>query len=324
FAVAESNVPRLTQLISVGLRNGASPRKITNLLQDVMEGTIKYIPRPSVERRSIDLSLICYNLGGRKLLHAMSHGLGLPSLRTLRAHMGFTRIMPTIGTVCVADILHNIREVVLKPREMAGHTEPRGVNLMIDEVALEERAVHFRHTNQVGGLCWRHSPLVDLVLRSYEQTIALAKAIKDGKVHLANEMTVVALSCFGENGTYPILALPSCKQVNAEDSGTIYQVVMAAWDEAGAAKKVGPIWSWATDGDVRRRVSGYEHFVSQKLKPTSPIYGMLAGMAGLNLYTGMNEITLDFDYKHIFKRICTLIRSPGGIALNNGRIITWG
>ncbi|KAF7372096.1 hypothetical protein MVEN_00068200 [Mycena venus] len=75
---------------------------------------------------------------------------------------------------------------------------------MIDEVALEERAVHFRHTNSVGGLCWRHSRLGDLVLQS-----SLIKKIKAGHLHFAKEMTVVAASLFGESGTYPILALPT-------------------------------------------------------------------------------------------------------------------
>ncbi|KAG1851050.1 hypothetical protein DFJ58DRAFT_729031 [Suillus subalutaceus] len=44
-------------------------------------------------------------------------------------------------------------------------------------------------------------------------------------------------------------------------------------------------------------------------------------MPGLNLFTGTGEMTLDFDFKHIFKRICMLIRSPAGIVLNNGHII---
>ncbi|KAJ7457020.1 hypothetical protein FB451DRAFT_1142947 [Mycena latifolia] len=320
FAVAESNYPRLTQLLSAGLRNGASPRKLINLLGDVVEGTVKYTPRPSTDSRTIDISLMAYILGGRKLLYALCHGSGLPSLRTLRRHMAFTRIMPTIGTISLSDIAHNIEEVVLKPRAAAGRTKPRGVSLLIDETALEQRAVHFRHNNRVGGICWRHSPAVNLLLNTYEAALKLAQDIKAGRAHLAKEMTVVAASCFGEAGTYPILALPACKKMNADDSETIYQVVTEAWDRHGAAK-VGPLWSWATDGDMTRRVSGYKHFLAQKLLPTSPIYGTLAGMAGLNLYTGLNEVTLDFDFKHIFKRICTLLRSAQGIVLNNGRII---
>ncbi|KAJ6584060.1 hypothetical protein DFH09DRAFT_1028949 [Mycena vulgaris] len=329
LAVAESNYPRITQLLSAGLRNGASPRKLINLLGDVVEGVVKYTPRASTDSRTIDITLMSYILGGRKLLYALSHGTGLPSLRTLRRHMAFTRIMPTVGTINISDIIHNIQEVVLKPREAASRTKLRGVSLLIDETALEERAVHFRHNNHVGGVCWRHSPAVNLLLNTYEAALKLAKDIKAGRAHLAKELTVVAAHCFGESGTYPILALPSCKQVDAADSGTIYEVVTKAWNDHGAAK-VGPLWAWVTDGDMRRRVAGYKHFLAQKLLPTSPIYGTLAGMAGLNLYTGLNDVTLDFDFKHIFKHtstankvycICTLLRSVQGIVLNNGRVI---
>ncbi|KAJ7791874.1 hypothetical protein B0H14DRAFT_2624587 [Mycena olivaceomarginata] len=96
---------------------------------------------------------------------------------------------------------------------------------------------------------------------------------------------------FGEAGTFPILALPACKLIKASDSNTIYEVVTSAWNTLAAAR-VGPLWSWATDGDMMRRVSGYKQFLAQKLLPTSPIYG-----------------------------ICTLLRSVQGIVLNNGRVI---
>ncbi|KAJ7866992.1 hypothetical protein B0H14DRAFT_2163405, partial [Mycena olivaceomarginata] len=320
FAVADSDYPRLTQLLSVGLRNGASARKLINMLSDAVEGILKYTPRPSTDSRTIDIAQMTYILGGQKLLYALSHGLGLPSLRTIRNKMVFTRIMPTVGTINLGDILHNIEEVVLKPRAAAGRTKLRGVSLLIDETALEERAVHFRHNNQVGGFCWRHSPAGSLILNTYEAVMKLARQIKAGEMHLAKEMTVVTASCFGEAGTYLILALPACKHMDAGDSRTIYQMVTEAWG-CSAASKVGKLWSWATDGDMTRRIAGYKEFLSQKLTPMSPIYGTLASMVGLNLFTGANSVTLDFDFKHIFKRICTLLRSTQGVVLNNGRVI---
>ncbi|KAJ7817541.1 hypothetical protein B0H14DRAFT_3741875 [Mycena olivaceomarginata] len=251
-----------TKLLSAGLRNGAGPQKLINLLGDVISGVVKYNPRPSTESRTVDISLMAYILGGRKL-YALSHGCGLPSLCTLRRHMAFTCVMPTIGIISISDILHNIEEVVFKPRAAAGRTKLRGVNLSIDETALEQCAVHFCHNNQVGAL-------------------KLSEDIKKGTAHLVNELTVVAASCFGEGGTYPILALPSCKGVNADDSQNIYETVIEAWEKSGAAAKVGNIWSWSTDGAMPCRIAGYR-------------------MAGLNLYTGVNQITLDFNYKHIFK-----------------------
>ncbi|KAK7029261.1 hypothetical protein R3P38DRAFT_3189589 [Favolaschia claudopus] len=42
-------------------------------------------------------------------------------------HLAFTKIMPTIGSISVSDILHNIQDVVLKPREAAGRAAQRGV-----------------------------------------------------------------------------------------------------------------------------------------------------------------------------------------------------
>ncbi|KAJ7841579.1 hypothetical protein B0H14DRAFT_3693951 [Mycena olivaceomarginata] len=105
----------------------------------------------------------------------------------------------------------------------AGRTKLRGINLFIDETALEQRAVHFRHNNQAGGICCRHAPAVNLLLNTYESALKVSEDIKKGTAHLANELTVVAASCFGEGGTYPILALPSCKGLNADDSQKIYE-----------------------------------------------------------------------------------------------------
>ncbi|KAK7007144.1 hypothetical protein R3P38DRAFT_3403891 [Favolaschia claudopus] len=318
-AIVENNLPRLHQLISVGFRRGSSPNALVRMIQSALEGI--YQPRPVLDSRTLDIALLIFRLGGRKLLYAVNHGLGLPSLRTLRNHMAFTKVMPTVGMISVEDIIHNIREVVLKPREAAATPQPlRGVNLLIDEVALEERACHFRHNNSVGGLCWRHSSKVDLQLKTYDDALKIAEKIKSGEVHLGKEMTVVSVSCFGESGTYPILALPTCKSVGPAESSMIYETVTEAWVEQAAAK-VGMPWSWSTDGEASRRRAGYEQFVRHKLGPTSPLFGTLAGMAGLNIFTGLHSVTLDFDYKHVFKRLCTLIRSAAGMALCNGRII---
>ncbi|KAK6995668.1 hypothetical protein R3P38DRAFT_2567181 [Favolaschia claudopus] len=318
-AIVENNIPRLQQPVSVGIRRGSSPNALIRTIQSALEGV--YQPRPVLDSRTLDIALLVFRLGGRKLLYAVNHGLGLPSLRTLRNHMAFTKVMPTVGMISIEDILHNIREVVLKPRDAAATPPPlRGVNILIDEVALEERACHFRHNNSIGGLCWRHSSNIDLKLKTYDDALKIAKQIKTGEVHLGKEMTVVSVSCFGESGTYPILALPTCKSVGPAESSIIYETVTEAWTEH-AAEKVGMPWSWSTDGEGSRRKAGYNLFVRHKLPRTSPLFGTLAGMAGLNIFTGLHSITLDFDYKHIFKRICTLIRSAAGMALCNGRII---
>jgi hypothetical protein len=53
----------------------------------------------------------------------------------------------------------------------------------------------------------------------------ISDKIKAGQVHLGKEMTIVSVSCFGESGTHPILALPTCKFVVPEESKLIYETV---------------------------------------------------------------------------------------------------
>ncbi|KAG1841281.1 hypothetical protein F4604DRAFT_1939552 [Suillus subluteus] len=121
--------------------------------------------------------------------------------------------MPTIGPIRNEQFDHNIQTVVLDTR--SDLLPLRGVSFMIDEIALEEMAVHFRKFNKVGGLCWKHSHVIDPVLRTYDSAISIAQKIHDGHVHLGKELTVIGLSCFGEDEIYPILAAPTCK---TEDS----------------------------------------------------------------------------------------------------------
>jgi hypothetical protein len=71
----------------------------------------------------------------------------------------------------------------------------------------------------------------------------------------------------------------------------------------------------------------------KKLGPDDPIYKFLSELLGLNLYTGDGGLTMDFNYKHLFKRVqpsvppclpasdilsglCTLLYSKEGILVN--------
>ncbi|KAG5634212.1 hypothetical protein H0H81_002859 [Sphagnurus paluster] len=210
--------------------------------------------------------------------------------------------MPTIGTIKISDIIWNIKEVVLKPQENVGLTKKHGARLLIDEIALEETPVYFKHSNTVGGLCWKHTAVHSLVLNNFSSAENIAKKIADGLIHISKEMTVITVSLFGEKHTLPILAAPTCKQETAEDMQDTLQMAIMAWESEGA-EKVGPLWSVATDGNATRRRAGYKI------------------LSRLNLCTGKNEVTLDFDFRHIFKWICTLLRLQSGIVLNNGRVV---
>ncbi|KAJ7578134.1 hypothetical protein C8J56DRAFT_711788, partial [Mycena floridula] len=320
MAMAENDVPRLNALVSTCIRSGAGVKTMTEKIAQAFAGN--YSPKVFTPK-DMELSLLVLRLGGRPLLHALNHALNLPSVRTLYRHMKFTRIMPTIGHITSNEIEHNLREVLMKDRASTSPPPPlRGVSILIDKTVLEEQASHFKHSNSVGGLCWLHTTSFQLVLRSYQSALFLAQGIGLGTFHLAKEVTVAAVSLFGESRSYPILAAPTCKKETADDTVSQMQLIINAFNRI-ARDTVGAIWSFATDGDAIRRAAGYTMFVKTMLSEDSPLWNILGALRklGFNLFTGDFDITLDFDFKHLLKRWSTLLRSTAGILLNNGCVI---
>ncbi|KAG1763515.1 hypothetical protein EV702DRAFT_1220308 [Suillus placidus] len=183
---------------------------------------------------------------------------------------------------------------------------------MMDEIALEERASHHHASNSVVGLCHSHSHLVDPTLHTYDSALCIAEKLAEGLIHLGKEMSVLAVGSFGDDEIFPILTAPTCKCEDAEKMVSIFTLAIDRWRETGAEEQLGPIFSVATDGDSTRRAAGHRMFLKHELSMMYRLYGTLSHMPGLNLTTGDCEITLDFDYKHIFK--C--------MKLNNGHSVT--
>ncbi|KAG2132414.1 hypothetical protein DEU56DRAFT_739455, partial [Suillus clintonianus] len=326
MALAQCDVPWLRNLLQTALKNGASIHTILRLIEDALERG--YRPWTS-GKDAQDLSLLILCLGGHNLLFSLSQCLPILSLRTLRRHVSFVKIAPTVGKITHDTIRHNIESVVIAPRAEAGLNTIRGVSFVVDETALEEAAVYLPQSNSIGGLCWTHSHCVDSTLNNYHSALNIAEALKAGDVHLGKEVLVVGAHLFNEDGVYPILAAPTCKSEAASDMEFIFESTIKSWYESGADTKVGPVWSFATDGDATRRKAGHSVFLRNPLPITSPLYGTLSNLRGLNTLTGEHEITLDFDYKHVIKLSLTLIfagfgtmlRSRAGMHLNNGRCI---
>ncbi|KAG1882382.1 hypothetical protein F4604DRAFT_1879480 [Suillus subluteus] len=318
MAVSQNDIPHLQQIINVALGNGASVREVVNKIKDAIEGI--YRPR-GYDASDLDIATLIYRLGGRQLLFALNHKLGIPSLRTLQTRSAFTTITPTIGPIRDQNFDDNICNLILNT--CVGMTSPCGVSLMIDEMAIEDMAVHYSQYNKIGGLCWKHANLVDPVLRTYDSAVRIAHKIHNGDVHLGKEVSVLGAVCFGEDELYPILVAPTCKTEDATDMEGILARAIQRWSASGADTAVGSVWSVATDGDATHRAAGHRLFLKNPLSSESPLYGILSNMPGLNTFTGDDEITLDFDTKHIIKRkgYCMIICSPAGITLNNGHVI---
>lgn len=74
----------------------------------------------------------------------------------------------------------------------------------------------------------------------------------------------------------------------------------------------------ASDGDPRHRRTLIEITLRSTLTPQSKLHALLSSLPLFNTRCGADDITSDFDWKHVFKRFRnTLLRRLKGISINN-------
>ncbi|KAF7293731.1 hypothetical protein HMN09_01168300 [Mycena chlorophos] len=274
-----------------------------------------YRPRPTICQQTLNMALLIFRLGGRKLLYAVNQTLYIPN--SPQQHAVHASCPPSVGSTGRYRAQYRGGHSQATCSRLQVAAPRRGVSLQIDEVAIEERVAHSCYG--LLGFCWCHSMNAKLRLDAFQDALDLSKMVKDGEVHMGSEMTVVAARLFWRPASLPDSCAPYLQIDRPEESKTIYQTVIEVWNRC-ARNIVGPVWSFATDGDAKRRKAGFDEFCETKLAVTSPLCSTLAGMVGMNLYTGLFDVTLDSDYKHIFS-VFVLNHARRGIILRNGRII---
>ncbi|KAI0804565.1 hypothetical protein BC629DRAFT_1713564 [Irpex lacteus] len=317
MAVAENKIPRVQQLLRQGVKAGTSVSKIVAKLEDSLCGV--YQAR-KYDSDDYDLSLLILRLGGRKLLYAMSQQIAVPSIRTLRRHSTFTKLIPSLGAPSLEDITGNISAIfdsrVGSIDESGQRPFVSGVCVQWDEISIEEVVDWFPHSDMVGGLCREHSSNIDISLATFDHALSIAKALHDGVVHRGKEASVVAVASFGValRGVFPILVSPTCKAESPSDSAALLRKVFQAWKES-AASRFGPIWSFASDGDAGRRAMVYQLFMKHTIDHRHRLFKYVGRLSGFNCEVGDDDITGDFDWKHELKRAGRLLRTLEGVTI---------
>ncbi|KIJ36456.1 hypothetical protein M422DRAFT_77421, partial [Sphaerobolus stellatus SS14] len=310
MAVATHDVPRIHQLVKTAIENNASPREIVRRIENSMAGLMKTC---SYEAKDFDLGLLCWQLGGPKLVYALQRAGVSPALSTIQQHAIKCNVTISIGRPKAVDIQQNIQK--FWGTRSAGFGQTFGHSLLIDEINLEECGRYFPASNIIVGLCREHAHTVDPYITSIKAVRDVGKAIHSGECHLGKEATVAAIGRFSKDNYHisPVILSPTCKTETAEQSKIWIQNILAQWKNSeDGEKKWGSIWSVASDGDATRRKAFHLLLMVTELSPNEPLWDELGDLRLLNLQTGPSNVTMDFDFKHLFKRRSNLIRSPEG------------
>jgi len=304
YHISISDYKNVNLVLRASIKNGSSPSTMVAKLQLAIER--EYTPRPGVDEQALDVGYLVKAIGGPRLLFALNRFFSLPSYRTIGRHRTVPQLIPSILSPTYLEISKNI-STFFDPKErpvpsIAGHS------LLIDGVALEEKCRWLRSTNSVIGLCREHAGSLDLHTQSLQSITSIQDALSQDKprAHYASEATVVAIGPFRSSNysAIPLALSGSCKAETGDRMSQWLRVVIHAWrDEYSGAALHGPIWSIATDGESTMKTCRFHLCMSQALPNSDPIYPLLKNLAGLNLQTGEDNVTMTCDPKHVFKRM---------------------
>src|SRR5260370_17462029 len=119
--------------------------------------------------------------------------------------------------------------------------------------------------------------------------------------------TIGALGYLSSSGhmykSQTILVLPTCKREHTLDHARLIAKVV----KACKAYAPGTLWSIASDGESCHGAALAELTLKHPLSPTSRIHPLLSPLPNFNLLVGDNDVMCDKDYKHLYKRLRTLL-----------------
>ncbi|KAJ6613651.1 hypothetical protein B0H10DRAFT_1917085 [Mycena sp. CBHHK59/15] len=300
MAIANSDIPRLRQIVQQALDRNISIRVLLDFLKDAVQGVRRVF---GYDKKDIDLAALVQHIGGRRLLYALNHEpkAALPSIHTMQRHRTFQYIRPCTGAITADYINYNLDAMfaVMDPK-----TRPlTGWSLLIDEISLQERARYYRWDNTIGGICREHAHLVNLNVDSAKSIQEVAQQVKDGVCHLGKEATVVAIASYGPEDYHarPIIVSVTDKTKKGPAQAEWMRILMDCWDDKWE-DLLGPIFGFASDGDAVHRAAMHELFMGQLVEENSALWEFLGSLPGLNLQCDAKGRVADKDPKHLFKR----------------------
>lgn len=272
------------------------------MLHKAVDGT--YHPR-NYSELDFDLAILLYELGGEPAVHAFhkSH-FALPARTTLIERRQTYRLVISHGEIKMIDFMTNIQ--VMWERVEPSRPSHSLLSLSMDEVACDHHLCYLAETDEIGGLC-EHALELESIRMGKDLSVlrAVLRAIKDRKVHIGQEVLVMAISRLDENdySAKPIGLMVTCKRGTFQDAVLYIEKARQAWSLSPYGEALhGRLVSITSDGDPTRRPALHTLCMVRELKPADPLFKYLGELPGLNLWTGTGFETQDIDYKHTFKR----------------------
>ncbi|KAF9473694.1 hypothetical protein BDN70DRAFT_816863 [Pholiota conissans] len=315
MALGSSDIPRLRALMATQVRAGAS---VYAILEKVDKAAARQYSPKGYEQADFNRTFLIYKLGGFAAANIAQRSLGLPSIDTAKRHIPTAPLQPSPGFPTPEELSTNLKQCY--PLENVALDQPTfGMSIQYDELKVQERLRWDPRSNYILGVCREHGKGCALQFRSIAQADTIAEALKDKRIHLATEVTVIGSSILCSEPqkyvTKPYGMSGSCKRETVEDQEKLIATsIMAVKNQQNQLKTV--LYCLCSDGDSRRRRAFINLTMTRDLQPEDGIYSNLSQLPLFNLKCGDDALMADFDWKHVLKRFRNTAIRQKGFSLN--------
>ena len=284
--IKENSTPKLHELVKVAISSKRSLEYIISKIVDSVDGI--YNPHSSEDDK--DLAFIILQFGGPGLLDIVHIALNFPSTSTAY------RILKNSGS-CINSSVNTPMNKFVDNISTSLDNPFHGYMLEIDETYTEVKARWNPGDNKLYGICYE-----DLTFTSYDHVEDLSNMLTANILHVQKETMVIACSSNSINSNAQVAAaLLTCSKNEIEYQANLIDSISTNFAEKHGA----PLLNWSTDGDPARR-QVFDSLMSFDLDKESLIYPTISRLRLIDRRVGRNEETVNFDSKHIVKRV----RSP--------------
>ena len=352
--LTEHNVPGLQAALVQAAKRKIGAKAILEVIGRCIQRTYK--PKAAFSKEDIDMATLILRLAGPGGLFAVRQMLRIPSTSYLYKWSCLAAFTPVIfkplmnykqavQEASVANFRAFFMERIANGDMPWEDAYSEGWMLAMDEVATDEKIRYSPNGNCLLGTCCQHRPpTIGTVFGRMEEAekvfISLQQGLTDpkaaGAMHMAKECNVVAvMPMSGAASTcrlVPLAAVGTCKKDSVAHNREMMEAVLDAWAALMEemrhkhSKSLGPIFRLATDGDGKRR-QAVTYLCNERLlrdlqRLPREVLECLEGMALFDCYGGEYAITVDFDGRHMLKRIRFRLISTGrGMQLYDGGVV---
>ncbi|KAF8153671.1 hypothetical protein BJ912DRAFT_476922, partial [Pholiota molesta] len=269
MAIGKSDIPRLRALMATQVRSGAS---VYSILEKVDKAACRQYSPKGYEQADFERAFLIYKLGGRSAANIAHRALGVPSIDATKRHIATAPLQPSPSFPTRQELSSNLQQCY--PPDNVSRNQPKfGMSIQFDELKVQERLRWDPRTNNILGVCREHGKVCALQFCSINQAESIALALREKRIHLATEVTVIGSSILCNEPrkyvTKPFGMSGSCKQESVADQEKLIRTSMTALKEQESEINA-LLYCLCSDGDARRRRALINIAMKADLDPDDP------------------------------------------------------